>query len=141
MKSTLLNIERPVVFGTSLVIDDDLAFATFLQRVAEGVGLHVQVLTDPTQLEESLSVANPGVITLDMDMPGRHGLEVLRVLSARQLGGRVIIISGTPPAYVDNRRPYVEGCQIVAVLTKPARKVEIEAALSEAFMRDASAVR
>lgn len=110
--------------------------------MAQGVGLHVQVLTDPTQLEELLSVADPDVITLDMDMPGRHGLEVLRVLAARQLGGRVIIISGTPPQYVGHRRrPYVEGCQIAAVLTKPARKVEIEAALSEAFMRDAPAPR
>ncbi len=135
-----MNIERAVVVRTCLVIDDDPAFATFLQKVAEGVGLHVRVLTDPTQLEESLSVADPDVITLDMDMPGRDGLEVLRVLSARQLGRRVIIISGTPPEYVGNRRrPYVEGCQIVAILTKPSRKVEIEAALSEAFMRDAPA--
>jgi len=137
-----VNIERAVASRTCLVIDDDRAFATYLQRVAEGVGLHVQVLTDPTQLEESLSVLDPDVITLDMDMPGRHGLEVLRVLSARQLGGRVIIISGTPPEYVGRRRrPYVEGCQIVAVLTKPARKVEIEAALSDAFMHDASSAR
>jgi DNA-binding NtrC family response regulator len=135
----LMNIERAVAARTCLVIDDDRAFATFMQRVAEGVGLHVQVLTDPTQLEESLSVADPDVITLDMDMPGRHGLEVLKVLSARQLGGRVIIISGTPPEYVGTSRPYVEGCQIIAVLTKPARKVEIEAALSEAFMPDAPA--
>jgi CheY-like chemotaxis protein len=77
----------------------------------------------------------------DMDMPGRHGLEVLRVLSARQLAGRVIIISGTPPDHVGDRRPCMDGCQIIAVLTKPARKVEIEAALSEALTRDARAAR
>ena len=137
----LVNIERAVASRTCLVIDDDRAFATFLQKVAEGVGLHVQVLTDPTQLEASLSAADPDVITLDMDMPGRHGLEVLRILSARQLGGRVIIISGTPPDYQGDRRPYVEGCQIIAVLTKPARRAEIEAALSEAFMPNAAAAR
>jgi CheY-like chemotaxis protein len=137
----LVKIERAVASRTCLVIDDDLAFATFLQRVAEGVGLHVQVLTDPTQLEESLSVADPDVITLDMDMPGRHGLDVLRVLSARQLAGRVIIISGTPPGYLGDRRPYVEGCQITAVLTKPARKFEIEAALSDALRGGARAAR
>ena len=136
-----MNIERAVASRTCLVIDDDLAFAAFLQRVAEGVGLHVRVLTDPTQLEDSLSAANPDVITLDMDMPGRHGLEVLRVLSARQLGERVIIISGTPPDYQGDRRPYVEGCQITAVLTKPARKFEIEAALSDALRCGARAAR
>jgi len=118
----LVNIERVLAARTCLVIDDDLAFATFLQRVAEGVALHVQVLTDPRQLEESLSVADPDVITLDMDMPGRHGLEVLRVLSARQLEGRVVIISGTSPEYVGNRRPYVEGCQIIAVFDQTSEK-------------------
>ncbi len=136
-----VNIERGVASRTCLIIDDDLAFATFLQKVAEGVGLHVRVLTDPTQLEDSLSAANPDVITLDMDMPGRHGLEVLRILSARQLGGRVIIISGTPPDYQGDRWPYVEGCQITAVLTKPARRFEIEAALSDALRCGARAAR
>jgi hypothetical protein len=81
-----VNFERAAASRTCLVIDDDLGFAMFLQRVAEGVGLHVQVLTDPTQLEDSLSVADPDVITLDMDMPGRHGLEVLRVLCAAAWG-------------------------------------------------------
>jgi FixJ family two-component response regulator len=136
-----MSIERAAASRTCLVIDDDLAFATFLRRVAEGVGLQVQVLTDPAQLEDSLSVVDPDVITLDMDMPGRHGLDVLRVLSARQLGGRVVIISGTPPDYLGDLRPFVEGCQITAVLTKPARKVEIEAALSDALMRDAHATQ
>ena len=137
----LVNIERAVASRTCRVIDDDLAFATFLQRVAEGVGLHVRVLTDTTQLEDSLSAADPDVNTLDMDMPGRPGPEVLGILSARQLAGRVIIISGSAPDYLGDRRPYVEGCRITAVLTKPARKFEIEAALSDALRWGAGAAR
>ncbi len=39
-----MNIERArAAPKTCLVIDDDLAFATFVQRVAEGVGLHVRI--------------------------------------------------------------------------------------------------
>ena len=128
------NFDRAPEPRTCLVIDDDPGFAAFLQRVAEGFGLRVRILTDPTQLEQSLSVVDPDIITLDMDMPGRHGLEVLKLLSARQLGGRVIIISGTPPDHVGAGRPCVEGCQILAILTKPARKIEVEVALFVALM-------
>jgi CheY-like chemotaxis protein len=117
---------------TCLVIDNDVGFATFLQRTAEGMGLHTQILTDPLHLE-ALAVSAPDVITLDMDMPGRNGLEVLRVLSAWRLERRVIMISGTPPDHASAGEPTVAGYEITAVLTKPARKVDIESALAAAL--------
>ncbi|WP_119299957.1 response regulator [Dongia deserti] len=123
--------------GTCLVIDNEVAFATFVQRVAEGMGLHTQILTDPIQLEQTLAVSSPDIITLDTDMPGRNGLEVLRVLSAWRLERRVIMISGTPPDHTSAGRPRVAGFEIAAILMKPARKVEIESALAAALdMRD-----
>ena len=115
------------------MIDNDVGFATFVQRVPEGMGLHTQTLTDPIQLEQTLAVSSPDVITLDMDMPGRNGLEVLRVLSAWRLERRVIMISGTPPDHTSTGKPKVAGFEIAAILRKPARKVEIESALAAAF--------
>lgn len=118
---------------TCLVIDNEVDFATFVQRVAEGMGLHTQILTDPLQLEQTLAVSSPDVITLDMDMPGRNGLEVLRVLSAWRLERRVIMISGTLPDHTCSGKPKVAGFEIAAILMKPARKVEIESALAAAL--------
>jgi CheY-like chemotaxis protein len=118
---------------TCLVIDNEVGFATFVQRIAEGMGLHAQILTDPLQLEQTLAVSAPDVITLDMDMPGRNGLEVLRVLSAWRLERRVIMISGTPPDHAGAGKPRVAGYEIAAILMKPARKVEIESALAAAL--------
>jgi CheY-like chemotaxis protein len=57
-----------------LVIDNEVSFATVVQRVAEGMGLHTRILTDPMQLEQMLAVGSPDVITLDMDMPVAMGL-------------------------------------------------------------------
>lgn len=118
---------------TCLVIDNDAGFATFVQRVAESMGLHTQILTDSMQLEQVLAVSSPDVITLDMDMPGRNGLEVLRVLSAWRLERQVIMISGTPPDHTSAGKPKVAGFEIAAILMKPARKVEIESALAAAL--------
>lgn len=124
---------------TCLVIDNEVDFATFVQRIAEGMRLHTQILTDPMQLEQVLEISPPDVITLDMDMPERNGLEVLRVLSAWRLQSRVIMISGTPPDHTSADRPKVAGFEIAAMLMKPATKVEIEAALVAAL--DATAAQ
>jgi CheY-like chemotaxis protein len=117
---------------TCLVIDDDPSFATFVQKVAESAGYVTRVLNDPARLEESLSAGAPDVITLDMEMPGRHGLDVLRVLSSRHLDDRVVIISGTPPASAGDKQQVNES-GVVAILTKPVRKREIVTALSSAL--------
>lgn len=112
---------------TCLIIDDDLKFAAFVQRVAESLGLQARVLTDPTHLETQLANSEPDVITLDMDMQRRHGLDVLKALSARQLDQRVVIISGTPP--VPGTETQSPAFAVAAVLTKPTRKLEIEAVI------------
>lgn len=114
---------------TCLIIDDDLKFAAFVQRVAESLGLQAHVLIDPTRLEELLATGEPDVITLDMDMPHRHGLDVLKALSAWGLDQRVIIISATPPEF-DRKTMKAGKSSVSAVLTKPARKQEIETAIS-----------
>jgi len=115
---------------TCLIIDNDAGFAALVQRVAESIGLHAQILTDPMQLEQVLATGAPGVITLDMDMPGRNGIEVLTVLSAWRLEERVTMISGTPPAHTAGDRAKVAGFEVAAVLRKPVRKVEVESALA-----------
>ena len=71
--------------GTCLIIDDDPDFAAFVDKVAQDFGLETHVLTDQTQLELCLETFNPNIITLDMDMPLRTGLEVLDVLTPRGL--------------------------------------------------------
>jgi CheY-like chemotaxis protein len=124
---------RTAASRTCLIIDDDVDFAVFVQRVAEGLGLQARALTDPTLLEQSLAAGDPDVITLDMDMPVRNGLAVLEELVIRGLDKRVIIISGTPPDHIGSTKPRVGKAHVVAVLTKPARKRDIELALLKAI--------
>jgi DNA-binding NtrC family response regulator len=115
-----------------LIIDDESGFALIVQRAAEEIGLQVRVLTDATQLEDVLAAGAPDVITLDMEMPSRHGLDVLKALSARKLDQRVVIISGAPPPLVADRQ-LAAGFTVSAVLTKPARKQDIQAAILRAL--------
>lgn len=113
---------------TCLIIDDDAEVASYLRRVAEGIGLSARVITDPRELESELERGEPDVITLDMEMPYRHGLDVLRALVSRSYRGRVIVITATPPDTQDgdSRRNWEI---VAAVLLKPVRKKEVERSL------------
>lgn len=121
-------------YKNCLVIDDDPAFAAVVQRVAQSLGFTVSIVTDATRLEDALSNGEPDVITLDLEMPRRSGFEVLIALELRRLTDRVVIISGAAHL-LDDMGSRFDRRTIAAVLSKPARKREIEAALKIALSR------
>ncbi len=74
----------------------------------------------------------PNIITLDVVMPDKDGIEVVRWLAERQCPSRVIIISGFNPSFAKAARIIGEetaGMKITQ-LQKPVRLGELRAALS-----------
>jgi CheY-like chemotaxis protein/two-component sensor histidine kinase len=68
--------------GTVLVIDDDPAMRTLMERILGREGFHVVTAPDgPTGIELARR-ERPRVITLDLLMPGMDGWEVLGALKA-----------------------------------------------------------
>lgn len=77
-----------------LVMDDDPDVGTFFGQVGEDLGFDVKVLTDPMQFSETVGAFSPTVILLDLQMPGRDGIELLRELSGLGRNPKVLIASG-----------------------------------------------
>ena len=77
-----------------LVMDDDTDVGTFFGQVGEDLGFEVKVLTDPELFAATLVAFSPTVILLDLQMPGRDGIELLRELSALDRHPKVLIASG-----------------------------------------------
>jgi PAS domain S-box-containing protein len=70
--------------GTVLVIDDDPAMRTLMERILGREGFHVITAPDgPTGIELARR-EQPRVITLDLLMPGMDGWEVLGALKAQE---------------------------------------------------------
>jgi CheY-like chemotaxis protein len=82
-----------------LVVDDELEFASIIKIVAGQAGFNGTVGSS-AEFEQALEDWQPAVVTLDMVMPGRDGLELLSVLSQRAFGGRIVIISGMDPTHL-----------------------------------------
>lgn len=116
MKNSRFPQIRPIKV---LVVDDSLVFRLFLLRLLRADPL-ITVVGDvgsAAEAEEAIARVRPDVITLDLEMPGKSGLDFLRDTAAPQ---RIptIVISGTTPR---GARRSIEALELgaVDVIAKP----------------------
>ena len=77
-----------------LVVDDDAEVGAFFGQVGEDLGFETKVMLDPGQFAQTVLDFSPTVILLDLQMPGRDGIELLRELSTLGQRPKVLIASG-----------------------------------------------
>ena len=77
-----------------LVVDDDSEVGAFFGQVGEDLGFETKVMLDPGQFAQTVLDFSPTVILLDLQMPGRDGIELLRELSTLGRSPKVLIASG-----------------------------------------------
>jgi EAL domain-containing protein (putative c-di-GMP-specific phosphodiesterase class I)/ActR/RegA family two-component response regulator len=77
-----------------LVVDDDSEVGAFFGQVGEDLGFETKVMLDPSQFAQIVLDFSPTVILLDLQMPGRDGIELLRELSTLGRNPKVLIASG-----------------------------------------------
>jgi EAL domain-containing protein (putative c-di-GMP-specific phosphodiesterase class I) len=77
-----------------LVVDDDPEVGAFFGQVSEDLGFETKVMLDPSQFAQTVLDFSPTVILLDLQMPGRDGIELLRELSTLGRRPKVLIASG-----------------------------------------------
>lgn len=78
-----------------LVMDDDPDVGEFYAQVGSDLGYEVLKLTDPLEFDAAVRRFRPTVIMLDLQMPGRDGIELLRDLSVvEDQQPKVLIASG-----------------------------------------------
>jgi DNA-binding NtrC family response regulator len=99
-----------------LVIDDDPAVRRSLAAALEGDGLRV---TPAATAEEGLALyvrETPDIVVLDLFLPDRHGLEVLKALRAADPEAAVVVVTAS-----DDVRDGVEAMKLGALeyLVKP----------------------
>jgi EAL domain-containing protein (putative c-di-GMP-specific phosphodiesterase class I) len=75
-------------------MDDDRDVAAFFGTVGEDLGFEVLALHDPHRFFDSVGSFDPNLMLLDLQMPGRDGIELLRELGHRQCSANIFIASG-----------------------------------------------
>ncbi len=111
-----------------LVVEDDPTTAMVIQKMLEKEGFTTEIATDGFRAGMLISSFRPRLITLDLDIPGLNGFQVLQYVREsedpwlQQL--KVLVVSGQDRAELD--KALARGAD--EVLEKPARGPDILAA-------------
>ena len=79
-----------------LIVDDDRAICDYMQTLLERDGYQVKALSDPTAVTGELKKNDYHLVILDLMMPKRDGIEVLRELRKHDKDIAVVIFTGYP---------------------------------------------
>lgn len=71
-----------VAGGSVVVLDDDPMILLLTKAICEEAGLRTVTLGDPAQLFETLENERPGVLLMDVQLPGTTGFDLTRRLRA-----------------------------------------------------------
>jgi len=105
-----------------LVVDDEPELAELVAEVARRAGYDVTSTSDPSEFD-AVYDDRFDVVVLDLWMPRRDGIELLRHLAERRSRARVILVSGFDDRVLDAARGLAAsyGLNIVGALSKPVR--------------------
>jgi DNA-binding response OmpR family regulator len=117
-----------------LLIEDDENDAFFFERAAVKAGLPVSVVRDGQDAIHYLSGAGtyadrqahplPGIVVLDLNLPVKHGLEVLKWIRAQRATHNLIVLVLTSSIDVlDLHQAYSLGAN--SYLVKPSDPIEL----------------
>lgn len=114
-----------------LVMDDDPEVGTLFGQIAEQLGFEAVVLYDPETFFDKLKTFEPHVILLDLQMPGRDGIELLRELADTGSDAKIVIASGLDGRVISSAEEHgaALGLDIVGALGKPVMPRELETLL------------
>lgn len=77
-----------------LVVEDDARFASVLERAIRETGWTVEVARDGIEGEHLIRTGSGDALVLDLGLPGRSGLELLRRLRAAHSTLPVLVLTG-----------------------------------------------
>ena len=106
-----------------LIVEDDPAMAAAIQRTLRRAGFETRTASDGFRAGTLLGTFLPGVMTLDLRMPGIPGLDVLKFvrLAERLKDIRILVVSAMPRKELDEA--LAAGAD--DVLEKPFRNPEL----------------
>jgi DNA-binding response OmpR family regulator len=107
-----------------LIVDDEPGVARIIEFAAQQLGLDALSINSSEEFERAVEAIRPTIIFLDIAMPGRDGLELIACLAAGKYPGKVVVMSGSDPRYIQMSSTIARtrGLAVAGTLPKPFRK-------------------
>ena len=109
--------------GRVFLLDDDDLIVSMLSRALKGEGYDVQAETDPDEAVEKIRSFSPDIVMLDLKLPGKSGMDILKEVTDRGIGTQVVMLTSD-----DSAESAVKAMKSGAVdyLTKPFDMDEVK---------------
>jgi len=110
-----------------LIIDDEPDIGEFIRDVALDVGFEAVAIQHASKFEEIYS-AGFDVVVLDLVMPDRDGIEILRCMAELQASEIIILISGYDLGVLHSAQELAleHGLNVIASISKPLVHEKLE---------------
>ncbi len=122
--------DRPPAPARVLVIDDDEACARTLSNLLKRLGaVEVTTASNAAEAVERLDLGPFNLICCDLHMPGRDGVETMRLFAERRVKSPIVVVSGADPKVLKAAQELGKGrgLAIAGVLQKPFGIADLEA--------------
>ncbi len=125
--------ERSVALPKLLVVDDDPAVAELIRLTACDAGFDASSSIGNLDLHSALAKP-PDLLVIDLQMPGRDGVELIRDLSSAGSQSAVFLVSGLGDRMLSTAVELAEakGLRVLGSLGKPFSDDELFSSLSKA---------
>jgi DNA-binding response OmpR family regulator len=125
-----------------LVVDDEAGVGRIIKAAAAELGLQALAITDSEQFDQAFASITPTIIFLDIIMPGRDGMEIVRQLGTQGYTGQIVLITGSNPLYMQmtSSVAWAHGLGLIGMLFKPFRKRQVVDLLTELTKKPLGAV-
>lgn len=118
-----------------LICDDDIEFSKEMVEALEMRGFPAAALLTVSAVRAA--ILSPSILLLDLCMPGRDGIEILRLLSQHERKGhfKVVLISGSDEPALDAAAKLCRfwGIELLGAFRKPVALQPLCALLEEAI--------
>jgi len=119
--------------GKVLLVDDDAHITRMIRGIAEQSGFSVTEVNDPLLFEHSYQDDAASLIILDLNMPGKDGIELLDFLAEVQSSAQLMFVSGADRRVLGTMEKLAvsRGLNFAGVLEKPVNLTLLRQALDE----------
>ncbi len=115
------------------IVDDDELISMMLSRALKSQGYEIRADNKADNVAEEVMAWNPDVVMLDVKLPGKSGIEILKELKGMEVPAQVIILTAD-----DTAETAVKAMKLGAAdyLTKPFNIDEVKIVIKNALEKE-----